>query len=634
MKLNKFYLLLFITGSINFVVSAQSIEEGYYLFPIRPGETNYLSGTMGEIRSNHFHSAIDIKTGGIEGLPVYASADGYVSRIKVSTGGYGNVLYVQHPNSTTTVYAHLLKFNEDIGEYVRQAQYHNKSFEIELFPEKDQLKVEKGKPLGLSGNSGSSGGPHLHFEIRNANQEPLNPLLYGFDEVKDNISPLVREIAVVPLDINSRVNHLFDRAEFKLYRKGNTYYLNEPIEVYGKIGIQILTYDQLNGASNLNGVPCMELKVDGEEVFHQNITRFSFYDTRDILVHYDYENSVASGQRFQKLYIDDGNELDFYQTGSGNGTFVIEDDQEHQVEITLEDAYHNKTEVKFTLKGTVPAEKTSVRNFSRSDFDQKVIDNVLYLQKSLSPSAEKPLMRVYANRMTYSYKPAYEVNGKAVYLWDLKQGIPDSVFLVDEYVNPGILAMVPAGEAFNYYHDVLDVKIPQAALFDTLYLSINYETEGQQEIFTINDGSIPLNRYISVDLKTRNEYENKSKTRVYAINKYGNYSYEGGEWQGQIITFSTRDLGKFTLLADTLAPTIRAGRIDSKVLTFNISDDLSGIKSFDAYVDGEWVLMNYDYKRNLLWSEKLDSDKPFQGQLVLQVIDNVGNQQTFKTTIN
>src|SRR5690606_36020106 len=118
-------------------------------FPIRPGNTNYLSGSMGEIRSSHFHAGIDIKTGGVEGLPVYAAADGYVSRIKVSTGGYGNALYIQHPNSTTTVYAHLLKYNDEIGQAVRQAQYENESFEIELFPEKGELPVTRGQIIGL-----------------------------------------------------------------------------------------------------------------------------------------------------------------------------------------------------------------------------------------------------------------------------------------------------------------------------------------------------------------------------------------------------------------------------------------------------------------------------------------------------
>ena len=616
----------------NLVYSQSTGEEDYYYFPIRPGQINYLSGTMGEVRSSHFHAAIDIKTGGVEGLPVYASADGYVSRIKVSTNGYGNVLYVQHPNSTTTVYAHLLTFRKDIEEYIRKAQYNNRSFDIELFPEKDELKVFRGKSIGLSGNSGSSGGPHLHFEIRDAQQRVLNPLHYGFNEVKDNIPPTVLKIALVPMDKNARINNQYKRFEYNLYRKQNQYYLSDPIEVYGKIGIQVLTYDLLNGSSNRNGVPYIDVVLDGNKKFTKDISVFSFYETRDILAYYDYEESVKDGQRFQKLYIDDGNNLSFLEADSDKGKLNIADLDEHQVDINLYDAYKNHSQINITLKGTQPAKKISAAgNLINSDYEYEVKRNNLLIYQKVSSDNDQ--VKIYANRLEFSLSPEYQVNETAVYLWDLNQGIPDSALVLNDIKHFDMEIMVPSNAEFSYYHDLMDLHFRHNALFDTLFLNIHYKEESENEIFTINDHTIPLRKHINVTLKPRKAYENKEKLAVYYVNRYGNYSYEGGKWIDDKISFSTRNLGDFTLLYDLNSPKITPVKINQDVLSFYISDDRSGISEFNAYVNGEWVLMNYDYKRSLIWSDKLDNTKPFQGQVVLKVIDNAGNIETYKTTL-
>ena len=170
-------------------------QENPYMFPIKPGQQNYLSGTMGELRGAHFHGGIDIKTGGATGLKIYAAADGYISRIKVDGGGYGNALYIAHPQlGTTTVYGHLKKFNKEISEFVLNEQYKRKRFAIDLYPENDQFQVKKGDIMAFSGNSGGSAGPHLHFEIRDQYQRPTNPLNNQIAEIRDNISPTVQKI--------------------------------------------------------------------------------------------------------------------------------------------------------------------------------------------------------------------------------------------------------------------------------------------------------------------------------------------------------------------------------------------------------------------------------------------------------
>ncbi|NJM94750.1 MAG: M23 family metallopeptidase, partial [Cytophagales bacterium] len=157
--------------------------KDYYQFPLSPGEQAFLSGTMGELRSTHFHAGIDIKTKGIEGLKVYAAADGYISRIKITTGGYGHAIYLRHTNGTTSVYAHLRDFREDIQRKVLSTQYEEKSYEVDFYPLEADFPVKRGDLIGWSGNTGSSHGPHLHFEIRDLNQQVLNPLKFHFPNV-------------------------------------------------------------------------------------------------------------------------------------------------------------------------------------------------------------------------------------------------------------------------------------------------------------------------------------------------------------------------------------------------------------------------------------------------------------------
>src|SRR5690554_6952734 len=246
----KYFTIIFLT-LYSFSVFGQTNE---YTSPVKI--PIFLSGSFAELRANHFHSGIDIKTQGVTGKPVYSVADGYISRIVVSPAGFGQALYIDHPNGTTSVYGHLESFRDDIAQYVKNIQYERESFRIDLQVPKDHFPVKQNEFVARSGNTGSSGGPHLHFEIRDTpTEEPLNPLHYSFP-VKDNVPPGLYSLMVVPLNEFGHVDFQVQKKIYPLvYVNGKYQIRNNPvIRAYGLIGFGIQANDFFDGSNNRCGV--------------------------------------------------------------------------------------------------------------------------------------------------------------------------------------------------------------------------------------------------------------------------------------------------------------------------------------------------------------------------------------------
>ncbi|MCD4698124.1 MAG: M23 family metallopeptidase, partial [Bacteroidales bacterium] len=243
-----------------------------------------LSGTFGELRSNHFHSGIDIKTGEKTGLNIYTIADGFISRIKIQSGGYGKALYVTHPNGYVSVYGHLNKYNDNINEFVIKEQYRRQSFEIDLYLKEGQISVSQGEIIAYSGNSGRSGGPHLHFEIRDEkSQKPINPLLFGY-EVTDRVKPLINLLKVYPMSNIDQINGKNTSAiYYPIANKGN-YKLkySDTIKITGSAYFGLNCFDPFNRGLNKNGVYSIKMFVDSSLVYAHKLETFSFDETRYI----------------------------------------------------------------------------------------------------------------------------------------------------------------------------------------------------------------------------------------------------------------------------------------------------------------------------------------------------------------
>ncbi|MFL1012105.1 M23 family metallopeptidase [Flavisericum labens] len=309
-----------------------------------------LSGTFAELRSNHFHSGLDIKTQQRRGLKVKASANGFVSRIKVSHYGYGKALYITHPNGYTTVYAHLQKFSPDIEAYVKKQQYNKESYEIELFPAVGVLAVAKDSLVAYSGNSGGSGGPHLHFEIRDKQERPMNPLLFGID-IKDTSFPIVKSLYAYTLDRNSFINKSQSKQRLRLTPLKNGDYIAENIEAIGNIGFGIETIDRQDYAANSNGVYNIQTFVNGSSTFELDFKRFSFSETKHLNELIDYEHYSTKKERIQKLF-KENNPLSIIKPRVNDGMLSIQDSTQSVYKIRVSDFKNNESWVTVQVKGT------------------------------------------------------------------------------------------------------------------------------------------------------------------------------------------------------------------------------------------------------------------------------------------
>ena len=308
-----------------------------------------LSGTFGELRTNHFHSGVDIKTKGKEGSKIYAFSEGYVSRIKISKGGYGKAIYIKHSDGKTTVYAHLKSFSKKIEKIVKTKQYLKESYEIEIFPGFNEIKISNNELIAFSGNTGGSSGPHLHFEIRDINQKPLNPLNYGID-VQDNRSPSILGLKIYSLYKNMEIKN---SKNLTFYKKDKNSYITDTIQSIGALGFGVQTIDRQDLASNKNGVYKINTYIDNDTLISIDFNKFSFEETKHINRYIDYPEFKRNKKRFQKLFIQKNNPLSIYKKERNQGVVSLIENSRHLITIEVIDFNQNITKLFIPIKGTL-----------------------------------------------------------------------------------------------------------------------------------------------------------------------------------------------------------------------------------------------------------------------------------------
>jgi hypothetical protein len=502
-----------------------------------------LSGTFGELRTDHFHSGIDIKTGEIEGLKVYAVADGYVSRIKVAAGGYGNALYITHPAGYVSVYGHLQKYNETIGDIVRSEQYKAESFEVDLYLAENQIQVKQGDIIALTGNSGSSGGPHLHFEIRDgATQYPCNPLLFGL-HCSDNSAPVITQVKLYAFGTGFFPGKDIKELELPVVGFADQYHIkgNDTIIVAGDVYFGINTIDLFNEGLNKNGIFSLELYVDSTIICSHSAESFSFDETRYINSLIDYKEFNSSNTRYLRSYVQPNNHLRIYKNVVNRGILTAKPGYKYKITYKVKDAASNTSRLIFWIRGGEVLPQVSA-------------------ERSV-PDAELQLFSYHANNFYKTDKLTLEVPGKALY--------EDLLF---HYKNK---SGSPA--SFSCVHQLHTDDVP---LHTWCSLSIWPD-------------SLPLRL--------------KDKALIAKIDKDGNARFMGGNWDNGFLKTQVREFGNYCIMADTIPPVIIPVNIEDgksliaqNTIRIEISDDFSGIRSYRATLNGNWILMEFDAKINLL----------------------------------
>lgn len=550
------HILLFFIGNTS--LNAQELGNPFD-FPM------LLSGNFGELRNNHFHAGLDFKTQGVEGKPVHAVADGYVSRISVSPWGYGNALYMNHPDGTTTVYGHLKQFADSIAVYVRNKQYEEESFAVNLIPEPEQFPVKKGDIIALAGNSGSSGGPHLHFEVRDTEtDELLDPLPFYKDRIADTRPPQIQGIMIYPVEGRGVLNGSNKKLELKPVKaKDGSQVLTGKIQAWGDICLAVKGYDHMSNTSNIYGVRKIALKADSVVVFRSNINRFANSDSRYLNSFVDYEEWKDKRSFYMKSFIEPGNRLPFLES-ENRGIITISEERTYHLAYLLQDVYGNSTRINVWVEGkeqSIPAPDT-------------------------------------ANADYFHWKSENRFGAK------------------------GIRLVIPPGNLYDDVYFRYSVKEDSAALAAT---------------HTLHNKTIPIHNKAQLSLRIQNDtLDNKNQYGI--VRKQGTHlAWTGGTYRNGWIDADIRDLGTYTVAQDTKPPVITpvnpTAWAGSQQITFRITDNLSGIKSYRGEIDGEFVLFELDGKKGLA-KYAFDRKRLSRGthHLTFTLIDNCGNRSVYEHT--
>jgi hypothetical protein len=567
--MNKKILLTAVVVTVTLNISSQTVKEKLFVSPLKDAPS--LSASFAELRNDHFHSGLDYRTGGVTGKEVMASAEGYVYRIAVSPSGFGKAVYIRHPSGYSTVYAHLKSFRPDIEEYVKKKQYEMKSFSVSLFPSEDQFKVGRGEVIAWSGNSGGSSGPHLHFEVRDSGtEETLNPLNFDMG-VTDHTRPVIDKIFLYPLYGNSSVNKGHGRLTLRTVTANGSYTIPAgPIPViYGQTGIGIKCWDNLDNSSNKCGIYSIEMLVDSVKVYCFTADRFSFSESRYLNSLVDYRAKVTDNEYIHKLFIEPGNRLSMYDCRVNSGVLKFRDDREHSISIVVRDAAGNKSSASFKIK-------------------------------SLS---EPPV-------------PPVEVRFSKI---------------------------IPFARASDFTADGIRVHFPAGTFYDTLFLVYNVRRDIRtflSPVHSVHDETVAVHDKYRLSIRPDTVLAGmEGKMCLAMLNTKGNPSYIGGDLRYGYVSADVNKLGDYVVTVDTLPPSIKpsfasgANLTGKQLFTVTITDEFSGIKSYDTIIDGGWVLAEYDAKNNLLIyrPETPVLKENTLHQMELTVTDNRGNRSVLKS---
>lgn len=569
----KILILLFLLAGIHLYGFSQINKQTNYHTPLDIPLT--LAANFGELRPNHFHMGVDFKTNGVEGLKLYAIEDGFVSRVKVSPYGYGKSVYIDHPNGITSVYAHCSSFKGKLDSLVKITQEKEQNYEVEIFFTSKDIPLKKGDVFALSGNTGSSTAPHLHFELRDTKTEDaLNPLVYGF-EVADHKSPEIKAIKVYSLSLegyqipgkSKTVN--VTKGKFGYYIGGDILQIpSDYCSEHGGIGFAFDVVDYFDGAPNVCGLYGSALLTGKDTLFQQKIDRVSFDHSRYVNSHKDYYEYTHSRRKFHKSFRSQHNPLCIYPCDN-LGILTVHPSDSFMVAFKTFDTKQNSSELKFKLK---------------------VAPGQINTTKDLFPS------------------------------W--KYFHPDSSY---HYQND----MVSFSSQIHTFYEptIKNISLKGSYSFGDPEVAIQYPIVVKMRCIELAEMKLlanPIERskyYISVTTAG-----GKTKALPSSIE---------GDW----IRANSKYLGKFHLKIDTISPTISPlnftgseALITKSRLTWKVYEGQTELADYDIFIDGKWYLLGYETKGSYLF---FDRPKSVSGKHKIEIIvkDSCGNIRSWKKDV-
>ena len=517
-----------------------------------------LSGTFGEFRSR-FHTGIDFKSRGVQGQKIFSIEDGYVSRIEVNNYGYGKVIYIDHLNGFTSVYAHLKNFSPELDEYVKSELYKSKRNSIKKFPKTNQLRINKGEVIGYSGNTGRSFGPHLHFEIRDTkSQDAINPLMFNYS-YKDDERPIIRGLYIIN-ENNSLVRNSPIRKKVK--KINDSTYTVDDFEYNGKIGIGLDIYDiQYKNLYNQNGVYKVELFIDSTLKYSYKMDKIKFSENHYKKIMYDYLSLAQKNKKVLKIYTPRNSDLSFLKNNKFNGIINSDSIRNNSLLVRVSDWNGNSSSIKFNLKAN---------------------DSI-------------------SRRSSYN----------------------------------GIEILTNQNYTLNKNSSI--IEIGKNTFYDDLLMNISYQSD------TLNLGKEKDPFRSSIRIKLPHKISDTLELRQSFVGKIINrkISYISSKKNKSYIYASTSSLGEYIISKDTLKPEIKPINFKNNsnikvknTLKLRLKDDLSGIKNYSSYFNGNWALFEYEPKSNMIFHNLSDGIiKDGENELIIKYEDGVGNKGVYQAKV-
>ena len=551
------YIIGLLFGCVSLVAQTTGPRFGVpFDFPL------YLSGNFGELRSNHFHGGLDFKTQGVVGKPLLAIADGYISKVTVTPGGYGNALYITHDNGYTSVHGHLDRFLPEIACLVHEKQYAEQSFVVTLEFAPEEFPVRQGDVVAYAGNSGYSFGPHLHMEIRTTDtNEPIDPLPFYKDKIVDNIAPRATRIMVYGDEYKGKValnKPIKGATEIngKIIVNCQLLIVN-CLEAWGRISTAISANDYMNGTNNNYGVRYVRLYVDDQLVSSSDVDRFSFDENRLINSWTDYAEQRRSGRWYMRSAIAENNDLRMLRADTDRGWVTINEERDYHFRYELEDLYGNRSNYRFVVRG---------------------------------------------KRM------------------DIPQHLPDYYYLMDasrpnRFYTQGFELWIPKGELFDdveLAYDVVPSATDQAPHYQLTHSRIPLRKAAEITIpVTPRPGTDPKKLYVA---------RADGNGRAYCG---GTYKY--GRITANITELGTYTVCADTV-APKITPIGSTSWRKQGRIVLRIADGQTGIRDYRGTIDGRWVLFQYSSKNARLTCDlKAEGIGPGHHHVEIKVTDMRGN---------